>query len=88
MPIPLDRLSHVVQVEPDHAPEADHREETLPVGAADRHHTKFQGGSEFRDSQPGALHTLPFMSRCGTSRPYSGAHAGGNSPVVIGSDQE
>jgi len=88
MSVMLDRRSYLVQVEPDHAPEADHREETLPVGATDRHHTDFQDGGEFGNGQPGALHTVPFMTRCGMGGPYSGAQAGGNSPVVLLSGQE
>ena len=62
MPITLDGLSHLVEVEPDHAPEADHREETLPVGATDGDHTDFQDGGEFRNGQPAGLHISPFMT--------------------------
>jgi hypothetical protein len=49
VPVPLDRLSYLIEVEADHAPDADHREVPLPIGATNRHHTEFQDGSEFRN---------------------------------------
>jgi hypothetical protein len=88
MTIPLDCRPHLLEVEANHAPDPDHRKVPFPVGATDGHHTEFQDGGEFRDGQPANLHICPFMTRCGTSGPYAGAHAGGSRPVLLFSDQE
>jgi hypothetical protein len=88
MAVPLDRLSHLVQVKTNHTTDADHRKVALPIGSTDGHHTEFQDSREFGDGQPGALHTVPFMARCGMCRPYPDRLAGGNMPVLLLSDQE